>query len=50
MDYQRHKTKDALTIEQQEGYIIALQDRLIPLKKEIENLKDSIKWRKKFSK
>ena len=48
MEFQKHKKKDALTIEQQEGYIIALQDTIDSINRNVERYKDSLKWRKKF--
>lgn len=48
INFQRMKIKGALTIEQIEGYIIALEDRKIELDREIKNYKESLEWRKKF--
>jgi len=49
MDYQRHEDKGALTIEQQEGYILALQDKLEDITREIAQLKNTLKIRKELN-
>jgi len=49
MKYQRLKSSGCMTIQQHEGYIICLKDRLITLKKEIDNYETALKLRKKFT-
>jgi len=48
MDFQRLKSQGALTIEQLEGYIISIKDRINELQRELEQYQNALKWRKKF--
>lgn len=41
-------SNEELTIKQQEGYIIALEDIVKELKTKLDDYKDALKWRKEF--
>lgn len=46
--YSRLKDKDALSIQQMEGYVVCLYDKLKEIERDIERYEDAIKWRRRF--